>query len=218
MTFDYRKWCSSIEGRRTIIGGDEYRHSAVLVPFVQTQEGSRILFETRAPSIRQGGEVGFPGGGVEPETDSESRETALRETEEELGLERELISVDRYFGSTVNLLGALIDVWVGRLFINGLDDLLPNKHEVDDVFLVPLKNLQEQQPETFYLNVKIEPDNDSEKPFSAAEIGLPSRYHRSWPGASHSIHLYRYGDHIIWGVTAKILKAILASIQSLPDR
>ena len=52
---------------------------AVLCPFVETEEGLRLLFEVRAPSLRrQGGEVCFPGGRMEPGETPE--QCALRET------------------------------------------------------------------------------------------------------------------------------------------
>ena len=62
------------------------RSYAVLAPLVEIQSGPRLLFETRAAALRQGGEVCFPGGRMEPGETPE--DCALRETEEELSIPR----------------------------------------------------------------------------------------------------------------------------------
>ena len=56
------------------------RSYAVLVPLLRTADGLRLLFEVRAAALRQGGEVCFPGGRMEPGETPE--ECALRDTEE----------------------------------------------------------------------------------------------------------------------------------------
>ena len=68
------------------------RHEyAVLCPFLETPEGLHLLFEVRAQGLRQGGEVCFPGGRLEP---GETPETcALRETEEELSIPRDQVEL-----------------------------------------------------------------------------------------------------------------------------
>ena len=75
----------------------DYRHASVLVPFLQLEEEWHVLFEKRADGIRQGGEVSFPGGGVEV-NDDDSRGAAVRETVEELGIEAVKIDVPGLFG------------------------------------------------------------------------------------------------------------------------
>ena len=52
-----------------------------------------VVFQERAAGIAQPGEIGFPGGKVEPALDHTPEDTALRETEEELGLPRSAVSV-----------------------------------------------------------------------------------------------------------------------------
>ena len=48
------------------------RSYAVLVPLLRTADGLRLLFEVRAAALRQGGEVCFPGGRMEPENGGKS--------------------------------------------------------------------------------------------------------------------------------------------------
>ena len=68
---------------------DRLWDAAVLLPLVRTPEGISVLFEERAHTLRsQPGEVCFPGGKYECE-DNSFRNTAVRETCEELGLKPE---------------------------------------------------------------------------------------------------------------------------------
>ncbi|MFT7773552.1 CoA pyrophosphatase [Roseateles sp.] len=67
--------------------------AAVLVPLVQHETGLKLLLTRRADHLRDhAGQISFPGGRVEPEDDGPVA-TALRETEEEIGLPRRYIEV-----------------------------------------------------------------------------------------------------------------------------
>ena len=70
---------------------DTPRRSAVLIPFVETEEGLSLLFEVRAGNISDPGEVCFPGGRIE--SGESPREAAVRETCEELGMRAENIEI-----------------------------------------------------------------------------------------------------------------------------
>lgn len=79
--------------------GTPVTEAAVLVPLVERPQGLQILFTQRTAHLSaHAGQISFPGGRVEPE-DRSREETALRETEEEIGLAR----------SRVTLLGRLPD-------------------------------------------------------------------------------------------------------------
>lgn len=60
-------------------------NSAVILPLIKVDGEYHILFEKRSHHIPQGGEICFPGGRFSPELDQTYQDTALRETEEELG-------------------------------------------------------------------------------------------------------------------------------------
>ena len=62
----------ALEALRRRYGGHEpglmgaRKEYAVLCPFVEREDGPHLLFEVRAAGLRQGGEVCFPGGRMEP--------------------------------------------------------------------------------------------------------------------------------------------------------
>jgi len=67
--------------------------AAVLVPIVNRADGVKLLFTQRTPHLDDhAGQISFPGGRVEA-SDATREETALRETEEEIGLSRDLVRV-----------------------------------------------------------------------------------------------------------------------------
>src|SRR6056297_3971121 len=66
---------------------DQEHDAAVLAPVVDRQDGPHLLFTKRADHLGEHpGQMSFPGGGAEPE-DATILETALREANEEIGLE-----------------------------------------------------------------------------------------------------------------------------------
>ena len=65
---------------------------SVLMPFVTTENGDTLLLEVRSDSVKQPGEICFPGGRIE--TGETPAETAVRETCEELGLKAGDISIE----------------------------------------------------------------------------------------------------------------------------
>lgn len=66
--------------------------AAVLVPVFRDADGLRLVLVARGPAGVHGGQVGLPGGKPEP-GDATLLDTALRETEEEIGLARSAIDV-----------------------------------------------------------------------------------------------------------------------------
>ena len=71
----------------------DLRPAAVLVPLFKDDGSWRVLFTKRTESVEHHkGQISFPGGSQDPE-DIDLCATALRETEEEIGLAREAISI-----------------------------------------------------------------------------------------------------------------------------
>jgi 8-oxo-dGTP pyrophosphatase MutT (NUDIX family) len=78
---------------RFIAPGARVIDAAVLVPIVRRPDALQVLLTQRTSHLSDhAGQISFPGGRVE-EHDASREETALRETEEEIGLSRERISV-----------------------------------------------------------------------------------------------------------------------------
>jgi 8-oxo-dGTP pyrophosphatase MutT (NUDIX family) len=68
--------------------GTRVTEAAVLVPLVCRGDETQVLFTQRTAHLADhAGQISFPGGRVEPE-DASRDDTALRETEEEIGLSR----------------------------------------------------------------------------------------------------------------------------------
>lgn len=124
-----------------IVEPGERARSAVAVILIQDNDGPDVLFIERAKNEKDfwSGQVGFPGGRCE-KSDSNTRQTAERETMEEVGLDL----------STAGYLGRLSDIAPGGLsmvvscFVYVLDEL-PLLHldqsEIARVFRFPLREI-----------------------------------------------------------------------------
>ena len=87
------KVIEKLAGRQPeILGHEQLLKYAVLLPLIEVQNETHILFEVRSMSLRrQPGEICFPGGKVDPE-DLDQKQCAIRETSEELGINKEDIA------------------------------------------------------------------------------------------------------------------------------
>ena len=65
---------SLLKSSPEILGKDKYFSSAVLIPLFNEEDQLHVLFEKRANTIRQGGEVSFPGGEFDPDKDNDLQE------------------------------------------------------------------------------------------------------------------------------------------------
>jgi 8-oxo-dGTP pyrophosphatase MutT (NUDIX family) len=76
-----------------ILPEQEVKHAAVLVPLVERDDGVYVLLTQRTTYLNgHAGQISFPGGSVEAR-DRHRQDTALRETEEEIGLARSCVTV-----------------------------------------------------------------------------------------------------------------------------
>jgi 8-oxo-dGTP pyrophosphatase MutT (NUDIX family) len=199
-----------------IIGQENMFCSAVIIPLIKEQQGWSILFQKRAAGIRQGGEICFPGGRYDQQLDSNFKETAIRETCEEIGTAPDQIKVLGSQGTLVTPTGILVQPFTAVLSIKNLKELKPNKDEVEKLFTIPLNWFRKNSPSVYDLPVKIHPyseDGDSgekEFHFPTRELELPERYNSPWDGSNpHKIWTYKTSNGILWGITAQILVDIL---------
>jgi len=218
-----------------VIGRHKYPHFAVFVPFLSLEGVTHWLFEKRSVTIRQGGEICFPGGAVELENGEHPEEAARRETSEELGIPLEAVKIAGYLGHLFTRWGGLIDVFYGTLApphepesqgnrsvgeepaspaIRPLTlDLHPKKDEVDTVFTVPISFFRTTKPDVHQFRQVIQPRfKDSrgklhDLPWK--QLGLPPRYGRSFSFHTYPVYFYRYQGETIWGITADIINEFL---------
>ncbi|WP_394756795.1 CoA pyrophosphatase [Rhodoferax sp.] len=114
------------------------RHAAVLLPIVLREQPTILLTERTLHLSNHSGQIAFPGGTADDD-DADAAATALREAQEEVGLDPTFVQV----------LGALPEYLTGSAFIitpvvalvqPGFT-LTPNAYEVADIFEVPLEFL-----------------------------------------------------------------------------
>jgi 8-oxo-dGTP pyrophosphatase MutT (NUDIX family) len=116
-------------------------HASVLIPMVMRDQGLTVLLTERTQHLSShSGQVAFPGGKADPE-DASATVTALREAEEEIGLDRRFVDVlgDLPIYTTGS---AFIVTPVVALVRPGFA-ISPNPHEVADIFEVPLNFLMD---------------------------------------------------------------------------
>jgi 8-oxo-dGTP pyrophosphatase MutT (NUDIX family) len=159
------------------------RDAAVLIPIIALPEPT-MIFTVRTETLpSHKGQISFPGGSIDP-ADASPTAAALREAQEEIGLKP----------SDVEVLGALDSF---HTFVSGYvvtpvvgwlaqpPQLRPNPAEVAEVLEVPVADL-------------------------ADEI-------RAEPGFTHNgrtfpTEAWIWNEHVIWGVTARILRAFLGRL------
>ena len=153
------------------------RAAAVLLPIVERPQGLTVLLTLRAPALRaHSGQVAFPGGKIDPgET---PRETALRETREEIGLEERYIEplgwLDPYLTGTGFRVAPLVAL------VEPSFALKINRNEVDEVFETPFAFLMD--PANHRLD------------------------EREWQGRRRRFYAMPHEGRYIWGATAGILR------------
>lgn len=153
------------------------RPAAVLVPVVERDEPTVLLTQRAQHLPDHAGQVSFPGGKIE-KGDATPLESALREAEEEIGLDRAFVTAIGYLDVYMTTLGYRIVPTIAR--VRPGFTLSLNANEVDAVFEVPLAFLMDQR------NVQ--------------------RHARDWQGMKRHYYALTFGERYIWGVTAGILR------------
>lgn len=199
-----------LKDSKEILGKDKYFNSAVLIPLFEKDKRLHILFEKRANHIRQGGEVSFPGGEFDKLKDQDLKETALRETTEELGIKADKIYFLGKLGTLIAPMGVTVDTYVGFINIDDVLSLSVDKNEVERIFSLPLEFFLLTKPEVYNVRVEVHPSDIDENGnkfelLPVTELGLPARYSKPWNKGKHRILVYKTPEEVIWGITAEII-------------
>jgi len=150
--------------------------AAVLLA-VTEQENPELIFTLRSNKVSSHkGEVAFPGGKVE-EVDKSLQDTALREAEEEIGLDKNTVQVLGSLDTTVSRFGISVTPFVGIIPPNPV--LNESSSEIESYFKVPISYFIDDKR---HRNDKVTKDG----------------------GETFYMPAYKYNNYIIWGLTAMI--------------
>ncbi len=186
-----------------IMGLENLLVTAVLLPLVEVDGATEILFEVRSKLLkRQPGEICFPGGRVERHELNSPASAAVRETAEELGLQCDDIKILTPLGFTFTPMGTITYPFVGH--ITAPERIKPNRGEVESTFTVPLSFLTSYPPQTSMMDVATRLNEDF--PLHRVPEVYRGGWHKRW---SFPTYVYEYGEHFIWGMTAIILHHFL---------
>lgn len=153
------------------------KDAAVLIPLIDRPDAVTVLLTQRTAHLaNHAGQVSFPGGRVDL-ADAGFEETALRETQEEIGLDRSHVRILGRLDTYITRTGFAVTPVVG--VVETPFTLKPDPFEVAEVFEVPLSFL-------------LDPNNHR----------LCSH---EFEGTLRHFYAMPYGRHFIWGATAGIL-------------
>nr|WP_316655244.1 CoA pyrophosphatase [uncultured Gellertiella sp.] len=163
-----------------VVEGQRLKDAAVLVPVIDDADGAKVLLTQRTQSLRKhSGQIAFPGGAIDPE-DGSAEVAALREAEEEIGLPRQHVETVARLPDYFAATGFRITP-VLAVVSRGFE-IRPNPAEVAHVFEVPLAFL-------------MDPANHQQDS-------------SVWQGVERHYYRMPYGDWMIWGITAGILRTL----------
>jgi len=159
------------------------RPAAVLIPVVDHPEPTVLLTKRASNLSSHAGQIAFPGGKIDV-TDASPLDAALREAEEEVGLDRSFVDPIGYLDVYGTAFGFRILPTVAR--VRPGFTLQINQGEVDDAFEVPLAFLMD--PANHQLHSK------------------------EFRGMERSYYAMPFAERYIWGATAGILRVLYERI------
>ena len=152
--------------------------AAVLIPLVLKEEGLTVLLTQRTNHLRDhAGQISFPGGRMDPD-DQSPNDTALRESQEEIGLDPKRVEIIGHMPQYLTVSGYSVTPVVG--LVQAQAEYVLDEFEVADVFEVPLSFL-------------LDPANHQVRLWQSEQGG---RRFYSMP----------YKNRFIWGATAGMLR------------
>lgn len=173
-----------LNARPPRLPGAVLRPAAVLVPLVVAPGGARVVLTRRAAGLRtHAGQIAFPGGRLDRE-DAGPVAAALREAEEEIGLDPGIVEVLGTMAPHETVTGFEVTPVVGR--ITARFDPRPDRREVAEVFDAPFAHVSD--PSRFRIE--------------RMTLGGQVRRYYAVP----------FGPYYIWGATARILRGLAEQV------
>ncbi len=175
MRIQYRRMTQDIG--TTESDADELIPAAVIVPIITERDGRRLLFTRRAPDLdTHPGQMSFPGGRKES-VDATLRDTALRETEEEIGVGRSEVDIDGRLEPIQTVTGFHVEPFIGQI---PAGPFTPQQAEVAEVVTFPVDA---------FLVPSVYEQERREHPVHGTVI----------------VHYFHLDEYTVWGATARIL-------------
>ncbi len=151
--------------------------AAVLIPIITREASLSVLLTERSPDLKHhAGQISFPGGRMDA-ADRDIRATALRETQEEVGIDPANVEIIGYLDPNPTVTGYAVTPVVALVDLQ--QELVIDPLEVKSAFEVPLPFLL---------------DEDNQQ---SAE--------REFEGVMVPIAEFNFGQYRIWGATASML-------------
>jgi 8-oxo-dGTP pyrophosphatase MutT (NUDIX family) len=168
---------------------DEYpqvRRAAFLLALFDYEGETHLVFIRRATTLRShSGEIAFPGGAVEA-SDASLVIAALREAQEEIGLDPARVDVLGILPPVFTSVSNFVVTPVVAFLPQGAGQLHLQESEVTELIFASLQGLAD--PAIFHTE----------------------QWTRS--GITHTVYFYAYGAYNIWGATARMLNALLEAL------
>ena len=169
----------------TLPEGRKLRPAGVLIPVSLAGDAAQVILTKRSSVLKHHpGQIAFPGGKQE-QGDADVTAAALREAQEEIGLEPETVSVLGHLPEHETVTGFRVTPVVAVL--EAPFDPVPEPGEVDEVFQVPLAHLLD--PASYLIES------------------------RRWRGVRRYYYTVPYGPYYIWGATARMLRGLAARME-----
>ncbi|PLX62938.1 NUDIX hydrolase [Sedimenticola selenatireducens] len=168
--------------------------ASVLIPLFRDIDGWRVLYIRRSEheADRHSGQVAFPGGKLDA-VDRDAHDAALREAQEEIGLDPEHVSILGNLKSYRTISNYLVTPVVAE--INWPVPLVLDSREVSRVFIIPVTWLADP-----------------------ANHQISRRALNNADASVQVIHFQRYEGELLWGITAKLTVSLLNLIGLLDAR
>jgi len=167
------------------VGGQSLTPASVLLLLYPKDGEYCVLLNKRSQLVEHHkGEISFPGGARDP-VDRDSLDTALRETEEEMGIDRSDVAILGEMDEVVTRSHFKVNVYVGTIPYPYVFN--PSVDEIAEILEIPLTDLNEP------LNHRVETRLDD--------------------GVLVTSRSYAYNEHLVFGATAKILQQFLELLE-----